>query len=89
MTARLGGAAPTAGQLLELDAIAAAVIGGTSFAGGIGAIPGALLGALLLTGIDNAMSLMNVSSFLQMVIKGTILLAAVWFDLMVRAKRKR
>ena len=89
MTARLGGAAPTAGQLLELDAIAAAVIGGTSFAGGIGAIPGALLGALLLTGIDNVMSLMNVSSFLQMVIKGSILLAAVWFDLMVRAKRKK
>lgn len=89
MTARLGGAAPTAGQLLELDAIAAAVIGGTSFAGGIGRIPGALLGALLLTGIDNVMSLMNVSSFLQMVIKGTILLAAVWFDLMVRNKRKK
>lgn len=89
MTARLGGAAPTAGNLLELDAIAAAVIGGTSFAGGIGAIPGALLGALLLTGIDNAMSLMNVSSFLQMVIKGSILLAAVWFDLMVRAKGKK
>ncbi|NLF03737.1 MAG: sugar ABC transporter permease, partial [Actinomycetales bacterium] len=87
--ARLGGAAPTAGQLLELDAIAAAVIGGTSFAGGIGRIPGALLGALLLTGIDNVMSLMNVSSFLQMVIKGTILLAAVWFDLMVRNKRKK
>lgn len=89
MTARLGGAAPTAGQLLELDAIAAAVIGGTSFAGGIGAIPGALLGALLLTAIDNAMSLMNVSSFLQMVIKGSILLAAVWFDLTVRAKQKK
>ena len=89
MTARLGGAAPTAGQLLELDAIAAAVIGGASFAGGIGVIPGAVLGALLLTAIDNGMSLMNVSSFLQMVIKGAILLAAVWFDLMVRAKRKK
>lgn len=89
MTARLGGAAPTAGQLLELDAIAAAVIGGTSFAGGIGRIPGALLGALLLTGIDNVMSLMNVSSFLQMVIKGAILLAAVWFDLMVRSKKRK
>lgn len=87
MTARLGGAAPSAGNLLELDAIAAAVIGGTSFAGGIGAIPGALVGALLLTAIDNAMSLMNVSSFLQMVIKGAILLAAVWFDLAVRKKR--
>lgn len=87
MTARLGGAAPSAGQLLELDAIAAAVIGGTSFAGGVGVIPGAILGALLLTAIDNSMSLMNVSSFLQMVVKGVILLAAVWFDLSVR-KRK-
>lgn len=89
MTARLGSAAPTAGALLELDAIAAAVIGGTSFAGGVGAIPGAMLGALLLTGIDNVMSLMNVSSFLQMVIKGSILLAAVWFDLMVRSRRRK
>lgn len=87
ITARLGSSAPTAGNLLELDAIAAAVIGGTSLAGGIGIIPGALIGALLLSAIDNCMSLMNVSSFLQMVVKGLILLAAVMFDIYVR-KRK-
>ncbi|QTH41570.1 sugar ABC transporter permease [Cohnella sp. LGH] len=87
ITARLGSSAPTAGNLLELDAIAAAVIGGTSLSGGVGVIPGALIGALLLSAIDNCMSLMNVSSFLQMVVKGLILLAAVWFDVSVR-KRK-
>ncbi|MBS4206647.1 sugar ABC transporter permease [Bacillus sp. FJAT-50079] len=87
MTARLGSAAPTAGQLLELDAIAAAVIGGTSLSGGIGVIPGALIGALLLSAIDNCMSLLNVSSFLQMVVKGVILLAAVWFDISIRKKK--
>lgn len=87
ITARLGSSAPTAGNLLELDAIAAAVIGGTSLSGGVGIIPGALIGALLLSAIDNCMSLMNVSSFLQMVVKGLILLAAVWFDVYVR-KRK-
>lgn len=87
ITARLGSSAPTAGNLLELDAIAAAVIGGTSLSGGVGIIPGALIGALLLSSIDNCMSLMNVSSFLQMLVKGLILLAAVWFDVYVR-KRK-
>lgn len=84
ITARLGSSPPSAGNLLELDAIAAAVIGGTSLSGGVGIIPGALLGALLLSAIDNCMSLMNVSSFLQMVIKGLILLAAVMFDLYAR-----
>jgi D-xylose transport system permease protein len=88
ITARLGSAAPTAGNLLELDAIAASVIGGTSLSGGAGIIPGALVGALLLSAIDNCMSLMNVSSFLQMVVKGLILLAAVWFDFYVRKKKK-
>lgn len=88
IAARLGSAAPTAGNLLELEAIAAAIIGGTSFAGGIGVIPGALLGALLLSAIDNFMSIMNVSSFLQQVVKGLILLIAVWFDISIRKKKK-
>lgn len=87
IAARLGSAAPTAGELLELEAIAAAVIGGTSFAGGVGVIPGALLGALLLSAIDNFMSIMNVSSFLQQVVKGLILLLAVWFDIYIRKKK--
>lgn len=88
ISARLSSAPPSAGELLELEAIASAVIGGTSLSGGIGVIPGALLGALLLSAIDNYMSLMNVSSFLQQVVKGFILLAAVWFDMSVRKKKK-
>lgn len=87
IAARLGSAAPTAGNLLELEAIAAAVIGGTSFSGGVGVIPGALIGALLLSAIDNFMSIMNVSSFLQQVVKGLILLIAVWFDISIRKKK--
>lgn len=88
ISARLSSAPPSAGELLELEAIASAVIGGTSLSGGIGVIPGALIGALLLSAIDNYMSLMNVSSFLQQVVKGLILLAAVWFDISVRKKKK-
>lgn len=83
LTARLGGAAATGGNLLELDAVAAACIGGTSMSGGTGTILGLVGGVLILTAIDNVMSLMNVSSYLQMVIKGVILLIAVCFDLYV------
>jgi D-xylose transport system permease protein len=83
LTARLGGAAATGGNLLELDAVAACCIGGTSMNGGIGTIGGMLGGCLILTAIDNVMSLMNVSSYLQMVVKGLILLMAICLDLYV------
>lgn len=89
LTARLGGAANTAGTNLELDAVAAACIGGTSMSGGVGSILGLSVGAVLLTMIDNVMSLMNVSSFLQMVVKGLILLAAVCLDLMMNKAKFR
>lgn len=81
LTARLGGAASTGGNLLELDAVAAACIGGVSMSGGAGSIVGCICGVLILTAIDNVMSLMNISSYLQMVIKGIILLFAVCLDL--------
>lgn len=81
LTARLGGAASTGGNLLELDAVAAACIGGVSMSGGAGSIVGCVCGVLILTAIDNVMSLMNISSYLQMVIKGVILLFAVCLDL--------
>jgi ribose transport system permease protein len=68
---------PLAGQSYELDAIAAAVIGGTSLAGGRGAITGTLVGALILTLLDNVMGLNAVSDNLQLVIKGVIVVAAV------------
>ena len=81
LTARLGGAASTGGNLLELDAVAAACIGGVSMNGGSGTVLGATCGVIILTAIDNVMSLMNISSYLQMVIKGIILLLAVCLDL--------
>jgi D-xylose transport system permease protein len=87
ITARLNGSPPNTGLYLELDAISAAVIGGASLSGGgIGTVPGALMGALLLASIDNGMSLMNVSSFLQLVIKGLVLLFAVWLDVLSRRR---
>jgi len=87
MTARLGASTPATGMYLELDAIAGAVIGGTALKGGIGTVPGALVGAVLLTTIDNGMSLLNVSSFLQLVIKGMVLLCALAFDSYMTRRR--
>jgi D-xylose transport system permease protein len=85
LAARLNAGTPSAGTGAELDAIAAAVIGGTSLMGGIGSIPGALIGALVMASLDNGMSLLNVDIFYQMIIKGVILVAAVGFD--INAKR--
>ena len=85
-TARVGSAAPDAGVLKELDAIAACVIGGASLMGGRGTIYGACLGALIMASLDNGMSLLNVRDFMQDIIKGSILVAAVGLDM---AGRKR
>jgi D-xylose transport system permease protein len=85
-TARVGSASPDAGQLLELDAIAACVIGGTSLMGGRGTVFGAILGALIMASLDNGMSLMSVKPYSQSIIKGAILVAAVGLDM---AGRKR
>jgi D-xylose transport system permease protein len=85
-TARLNAATTSAGQNAELDAIAAAVIGGTSLLGGEGTIFGAIVGALVMTSLDNGMSLMNLDITFQYVIKGLILLLAVWVDMAQRRK---
>lgn len=85
-TARLNAATTSAGQNAELDAIAAAVIGGTSLMGGEGTIFGAIVGALVMTSLDNGMSLMNLDITFQYVIKGLILLLAVWVDMAQRRK---
>lgn len=79
--ARLNAGMPAAGQNFELDAVAAAVIGGASMSGGVGHVAGAILGALFMSTIDNGMSMMNVDQCWQYMLKGAILLAAVWFDL--------
>lgn len=80
-TGRVGSASPDAGQLLELDAIAACVMGGTSLLGGRGTIFGAVLGALFMESLNNGMSLMNMESFWQYIVKGLVLVIAVWADL--------
>ncbi|MBI4925652.1 MAG: hypothetical protein HY843_06985, partial [Bdellovibrio sp.] len=80
LTARLNGALPTAGELFELDAIAAVVIGGTSLKGGVGSIRGSILGAFFIGILNNGMSLLDVTEFYQKVIKGFIIILAVWLD---------
>lgn len=81
LSARLNGAQPTAGELFELDAIAAVVLGGTSLTGGVGTVQGSLIGALFLGVLNNGMSLLQISEFYQKVIKGVIIILAVWFDM--------
>jgi len=84
LTSRLGAGSPAAGNMAELDAIAACVIGGTSLAGGIGTVFGAIMGALIMASLDNGMSMLDVPTFWQMIVKGGILLLAVWMDAKTR-----
>ena len=89
LAARLNASTTTAANMsLELDAIAAAVIGGTSMTGGIGKVAGAILGGLIMATIDNGMSMMNLDASWQYIVKGAILVAAVWFDIRTNKKRK-
>ena len=83
-TGRVGSASPDAGTLMELDAIAACVIGGTSLMGGRGTVFGACLGALFMASLDNGMSLLNVQPYSQYIIKGAILVTAVGLDMLGR-----
>lgn len=80
LSSRLGAGSPSAGNIAELDAIAACVIGGTSLAGGVGSVAGAVMGALIMSALDNGMSMMDVPTFWQYIVKGAILLLAVWMD---------
>ena len=80
LTARLQSAQPTAGVGYELDAIAAVVVGGTSLAGGIGSMTGTLIGALIIGILNNALNLMDVSAYYQMIAKGAVILLAVLVD---------
>jgi D-xylose transport system permease protein len=86
MTSRLNAATTSAGQGMELDVIAASVIGGTSLMGGEGTIFGAVIGALIMASLDNGMSLMDTNITYQYIIKGMILLLAVWVDIATRKK---
>jgi D-xylose transport system permease protein len=85
-TGRVGSASPDAGTYMELDAIAACVIGGTSLMGGRGTVSGAVVGALIMASLDNGMSLLNVENYTQYIVKGAVLVAAVGFDMLGRRK---
>ena len=80
LNTRLSSAQPTAGTGYELDAIAAVVLGGTSLTGGAGSIMGTVIGALIIGILGNALNLMDVSSYYQMMIKGMVILVAVLID---------
>lgn len=87
LTSRLNAGSVSAGTNAELDAIASCVIGGASLAGGTGTVSGALVGALVMATIDNGMSMLNTQPFWQYIVKGLILLLAVWAD--IRSKNKK
>jgi ribose/xylose/arabinose/galactoside ABC-type transport system permease subunit len=80
LTARLGVGAPTSGEGLELDCIAAVVIGGASFNGGVGNVSGTVIGVIILGIINNILDLMNVPQYPQLMLKGAIIVVAVIFS---------
>ncbi len=87
-TARLNSATTNLGIQNELDVIAAAVIGGTSFSGGIGTIPGAVLGAVVMQSLRSGMSLLNIDSPSQDIVVGVVLVTAVAIDALLRERRR-
>lgn len=87
-TARLQSATTTAGTLFELDAIAAAYVGGVSAAGGVGKVTGSIVGALVMASLTNGMNLMGVDISYQYTVRGIVLVLAVVFDVMTRNRKK-
>lgn len=85
---RLYSATGMLGQGYELDAIAAVILGGTSFTGGIGTIVGTLFGALIIAVLNNGLTLLNMSFFWQLVVKGLVIIAAVIVDRLRRGSRR-
>lgn len=80
LAGRIGSGNPQLGTGAELDAITAAVIGGTSFSGGVGTVWGTIVGALIIGVLNNGLDLLNVSPFMQQVVKGVIIVAAIIID---------
>jgi inositol transport system permease protein len=88
LTARVSAGQPSAGIMYELDAIASAVIGGTSLQGGIGTIGGTVVGTLIIAVMNNGLDLMGVSSYWQQILKGLIIIGAVVIDTMRNRGKK-
>jgi inositol transport system permease protein len=80
LTSRISSGQPSAAVGYELDAIASAVIGGTSLSGGIGTIPGTLIGGLIIGVLNTGLNLLNVSAYLQQIVRGSIIVGAVILD---------
>jgi len=87
VTARLNAGASVTGTMTELNVIAAAVIGGTSLAGGVGTVYGAIVGALIMQSLESGMILMGVATPLQRMVLALVLIAAVWVDMAYRRAR--
>jgi ribose/xylose/arabinose/galactoside ABC-type transport system permease subunit len=88
LTARLNSAQPIAGMMYELDAIAATVIGGTSLMGGEGSLGGTLVGALIMGVLRNGLNLLGVSSFLQQIVIGGVIVVAVLLDTILKRRNR-
>ena len=88
LASRMFSGQPTAGQGFELDAIAAVVLGGTSMLGGVGKIGGTVIGALIIGVLNNGLNLLNINSFWQYIVKGIVILIAVYADFLKKKNRK-
>lgn len=88
-SARLNSASPLAGQGFEMDAIASCYLGGASASGGIGTITGALIGGLIMGILNNGMSLMGISSDVQQIVKGLVVIFAVAFDILSKTRASK
>lgn len=86
LTARLNSAQPIAGMMYELDAIAATVIGGTSLTGGEGTVIGTLIGALIIGVLRNGLNLLDISSFVQQIVIGAVIVIAVLLDMALKSR---
>ena len=87
LAARISSGQPTAGESYEMDAIAATAIGGTSMSGGIGSLTGTICGFILLGLLNNSMNLMNINSFYQQIVKGCLIILAVFLDMKSKGKK--
>ena len=85
-SSRANGAQPNAGNMFELDAIAACFIGGAAVTGGVGTVVGAIIGGMIMAIMTNGMQLLGVEAPTQQVVKGLVLLAAVIFDVYNKSK---
>ena len=87
LASRLNGASPNLGNMFELFAISAVIIGGTSFSGGIGTITGTVVGVFIIGVLENGMSLLGVPMQWQFIVRGFIIILAVWFDVVTKKKK--